>query len=55
MRLEGLGKLEKISLIGTRTPELTVRSRVPQPNTLTPNDFKTIVGYFPTQQPDSIK
>jgi hypothetical protein len=34
VRLEGLGKLKKIHLIGTRTRDLPACSIVPQPNTL---------------------
>jgi hypothetical protein len=34
LRLEGLGKLKKIHLIGTRTRDLPACSIVPQPTTL---------------------
>jgi hypothetical protein len=34
VRLEGLGQLKKIHLIGTRTRDLPVCSIVPQPTTL---------------------
>jgi hypothetical protein len=34
VQLEGLGKLKKIHLIGTRSRDLPARSIVPQPTTL---------------------
>jgi hypothetical protein len=43
VRLEGLGKLKKIHLIGTRTLDLPACSIVPQPTTL--NDLLTL-GLF---------
>jgi hypothetical protein len=39
VRLEGLGKLKEIRLIGTRTHDLPASSIVPQPTTLTRAPF----------------
>jgi hypothetical protein len=41
MRLEGLGKLKTIHLIGTRSRDLPVCSIVPQPTTLPRAPTKT--------------
>jgi hypothetical protein len=44
VRLEGLGQLKKIHLVGTRTRDLPACSIVPQPTTLPRTVLKTVRG-----------
>jgi hypothetical protein len=50
VRLEGLGQLKKIHLIGTRTHDLPVCSIVPQPTTLprAPLEAANLIEFFPS-------
>jgi hypothetical protein len=45
VRLEGLGQLKKINVIGTRTRDLPACSTVPQPTTLQRAPAYLIVSY----------
>jgi hypothetical protein len=44
VRLEGLGQLKKIDLIGIRTRDLPACSIVPQPTTLPRAPWTTVIG-----------